>query len=278
MATDPIPAITLNQGGVIPQLGFGVFKVDPAVTQQTVEAALAAGYRHIDTATGYNNESEVGAALKAAGLPREQVWVTTKLRNDHHAAGDVRGAMERSLMMLGLDYVDLYLIHWPMPKLGLYVATWQQLEQFKAEGLARNVGVANFQVAHLEALAERSGLVPALDQVELHPLFQQRELRSYLDRHGIAVEAWGPLGQGRFALDGLPAIADAARAHGKTPAQVILRWHLQSGFIVIPKAVDPAHMADNIAIFDFTLTPAEMAAIDALDTGQRLSADPDEVN
>ncbi|MDR1808168.1 MAG: aldo/keto reductase [Propionibacteriaceae bacterium] len=273
-----IPRIALNSGTAIPQLGFGCFKVDPGMTQQVVEQALELGYRHIDTATGYDNETAVGAALRASGVPRDEIFVTTKLRNDHHKAGDVAGAFQRSLDMLGLDYVDLYLIHWPMPANDKFVTTWRTFEGFYREGRAKAIGVSNFKIPHLERLAAETEITPALDQVELHPLFQQAELRAYLKEKGIAVEAWGPLGQGRWALDAYPAIADAAAAHGKTPAQVILRWHLQEGTIAIPKANQRAHAAANLAITDFALTDAEMAAIRALDTGQRLSADPDEVN
>ncbi|MDR1266485.1 MAG: aldo/keto reductase [Propionibacteriaceae bacterium] len=279
--TDPsdlTPRLTLNSGTTIPQLGCGVFKVAPEAAQQVVEQALELGYRHIDTATGYNNEAAVGAALKASGLPRDQIFVTTKLRNDHHRAGDVAGAFQRSLDYLGLDYVDLYLIHWPLPAVGRYVEVWRQLEGFWRDGRAKAIGVSNFTVPHLENLLSQSEVVPAVDQVELHPLFQQTELRTYLATKGIAVESWGPLGQGRWPLDQFPAIAQAAQAHAKSPAQVILRWHVQEGFIAIPKAVQPEHAAANLDLFDFELSAAELTAIRALDTGHRLGGDPDQVN
>jgi 2,5-diketo-D-gluconate reductase A len=276
--TDSVPLVPLNQGPSIPQLGFGVFRVDPATTQHTVEQALEVGYRHIDTATGYNNEAQVGAAIRASGLPRGDIFVTTKLRNDDHQAGDVEGAYHRSLDALDLGYLDLYLIHWPMPKLGKFVRTWEVFEGFLAEGTTRAIGVSNFKVAHLTELLARTTIVPALNQVELHPRFQQRELRAFHAEHGIRTEAWGPLGQGRFALDEFAPITDAAAAHGKAPAQVILRWHMQSGTIAIPKATSREHASANFDIFDFELTPAEMAAIDGLDTGHNLAADPDEVN
>jgi 2,5-diketo-D-gluconate reductase A len=276
--TNSVPLIQLNSGTSIPQLGFGVFKVDPGITQQIVEQALAVGYRHLDTATGYNNETEVGAAIKASGIPRDQLFITTKLRNDHHKEGDVAGAFQRSLDMLGTDYLDLYLIHWPLPAVGRYVEAWRAFETFYRDGRAKAIGVSNFQISHLEALAAQTEVTPALNQVELHPVFQQKELRAYLKEKGIAVEAWGPLGQGRWALDEYPAIADAAAAHGKSPAQVILRWHIQEGTIAIPKANQLAHAAANFDIFDFDLTPAEMAAIQALDTGRRLGGDPDTTN
>ncbi len=273
-----VPFLTLNQNITIPQLGFGTFKVDPGLTQGIVEEALAAGYRHIDTAAGYHNEAEVGAAIRACGIPREQLFVTTKLANPDHKSGDVRGAFERSLTALNIGYVDLYLIHWPMPALDRYVATWDQFAQFKAEGLTRAIGVSNFQVPHLQRIIEETGLVPAVDQVECHPVFQEAELSHYLDDHDIALEAWGPLGQGRFPLDGYTPITDAASAHAKSPAQVILRWHIQSGHIVIPKANSRAHMDENFDIFDFELTSQEMAAIRSMDTDHRLAADPNERN
>ncbi|MDR1513236.1 MAG: aldo/keto reductase [Propionibacteriaceae bacterium] len=276
--SNSVPLIALNSGTSIPQLGFGVFKVDPGVTQQVVEQALEIGYRHIDTATGYDNETEVGAALRAAGLPRDEVFVTTKLANPHHKAGDVAGAFERSLEMLGLDHVDLYLIHWPLPLVGKYVDTWRTFEGFQADGRAKAVGVSNFNIPHLETLLDQTDLVPAVDQVELHPRFQQRELRAYLKEKGIAVEAWGPLGQGRWPLTEFPAITDPAKAHDKTPAQVILRWHIQEGTIAIPKASQKAHAAANLDVFDFALTDPELAAIEALDLGHRLGGDPDQIN
>ncbi|MDR0958787.1 MAG: aldo/keto reductase [Propionibacteriaceae bacterium] len=269
-----IPSLTLRDSVTIPQIGLGVFKIDPEITQEAVEAALALGYRHIDTATGYNNEAQVGAALKASGLPRDEIFVTTKLYNPDHKAGDVRGAFERSLTALGLDAVDLYLIHWPLPRLGLYVDTWKELEKVKLEGLAREIGVSNFEIPHLEKLIDETAIIPAVDQVELHPLFQQRELRAFLKEKGIQIEAWAPLGQGRFDLGAYPALSDAAQAHGKSVAQVILRWHLQTGIVAIPKAINPVHMRENLDIADFELTADEMAAIDALDTGHRLAADP----
>jgi 2,5-diketo-D-gluconate reductase A len=273
--TNSVPLVRLNSGTSIPQLGFGVFKVDPGITQRVVEQALEVGYRHIDTATGYDNETEVGAAIAASGIPREQLFLTTKLRNDHHKAGDVAGAFQRSLDMLGTDYLDLYLIHWPLPAIGQYVATWRTFETFYQDGRAKAIGVSNFQISHLEDLARETEIVPAINQVELHPVFQQKELRAYMAGKGIVAEAWGPLGQGRWPLDKYPAIATAAAAHGKTPAQVILRWHIQEGTVAIPKANQKEHAADNFDIFDFELTAAEMAAIQALDTGKRLGADPD---
>lgn len=276
--TDSVPQIELNSGRSIPQLGFGVFLVDPADTQRVVEDALEVGYRHIDTATGYNNEAEVGAALRASGIPREEIFLTTKLRNDHHKARDVEGAFARSLDALGLDYLDLYLIHWPMPANGFYVDTWRTFETFAADGRARSIGVSNFLVPHLEKLISETDVVPAVNQVELHPIFQQRELREFHAEHGIRTEAWGPLGQGKYDLFGLPAIQDAAAAHNVQPAQVVLRWHLQTGNIVIPKSNSRDRMAQNFDLFGFELSPDEMGAINALDENRRVGGNPADVN
>jgi len=268
----------LNQGNFIPQLGFGTFKVAPELSQGIVEEALAAGYRHIDTATGYHNEAQVGAAIRACGIPRESLFVTTKMWNDDHRAGDVRGAFERSLEALNIGYIDLYLIHWPLPVVDRYVETWHEFIKLKEEGLTKSIGVCNFQIPHLQRIIEETGVAPAVDQVELHPLFQQVELRKYLDQHDINVEAWGPLGQGRYDMSAYTPITDAAIAHEKSPIQVALRWHMQSGTIAIPKASTREHMDENFDIFDFELTGAEMEAIDSLDTGHRFASDPDEVN
>jgi 2,5-diketo-D-gluconate reductase A len=262
----------------IPQLGFGVFRVDPDDTQRVVEDALAVGYRHIDTATGYNNEAQVGAAIRASGIPRDEIFLTTKLRNDHHKSGDVTGAFERSIDALDLEYVDLYLIHWPMPANGRYLETWRAFESFASDGRAKSIGVSNFMIQHLETLIAESDTVPAVNQVELHPIFQQRELRAFHDEHGIRTEAWGPLGQGKYELFTLPAIADAAAAHGVAPAQVVLRWHIQTGNIVIPKSNARERMAQNFDVFGFELDAAQMAAIDALDENRRVGGDPLENN
>ena len=272
------PLLPLNSNTSIPQVGFGVFLVDPADTQRVVEDALEAGYRHIGTATGYNNETEVGAAIRASGIPREELFLTTKLRNDHHKAGDVDAAFGRSLEMLGLDYLDLYLIHWPMPANDLYVQTWRSFETFHADGTAKAIGVSNFLVPHLERLLAETDTVPAVNQVELHPVFQQRELRAFHDAHDIRTEAWGPLGQGKYDLFGMPAIRAAASAHSVEPAQVVLRWHLQTGNVVIPKSNSRARMEQNLEIFGFELDADEMAAIDALDENRRVGGHPDDVN
>lgn len=276
--TSSVPTIVLNSGKSIPQLGFGVFLVDPADTQRVVEDALEVGYRHIDTATGYDNEAEVGAALRASGIPREEIFVTTKLRNDHHKARDVEGAFTRSLEALGLDYLDLYLIHWPMPANDFYVDTWRTFETFAADGRAASIGVSNFLVPHLEKLLAETDIVPAVNQVELHPIFQQRELRAFQAQHGIQTEAWGPLGQGKYDLFGMPAIQSAAAAHNVAPAQIVLRWHLQTGNIVIPKSNSRDRMAQNFDLFGFELTAEEMAAIDALDENRRVGGNPADIN
>jgi len=276
--TDSVPRIQLNSSATIPQLGFGVFRVDPADTQRVVEDALAVGYRHIDTATGYDNEAQVGAAIAASGIARDEIFLTTKLRNDHHKSGDVDGAFARSLDALGMEYIDLYLIHWPMPANDRFLDTWRTFETFAADGRAKSIGVSNFLIPHLEAVIAQSDTVPAVNQVELHPIFQQRELRAFHDKHGIRTEAWGPLGQGKYELFTLPTIQDAAAAHNVAPAQVVLRWHIQTGNIVIPKSNARARMAQNFDVFGFELSSAEMAAIDALDENRRVGGDPNELN
>ena len=270
-----IPTLTLNDGHTIPQLGFGVFKVDPAETERIVTDALEAGYRHIDTAAIYGNEQGVGAALAKSGIPRDELFITTKLWNSDQGTQSAFDAIDLSLEKLGLDAVDLYLIHWPRPDLDRYVETWAAMEQIRADGKTTSIGVSNFHVPHLEKLAASSSVVPAVNQIELHPTFQQRELRGYGAEHGIAIEAWGPLGQGKYDLFGLPAIQDAAAAHGVSPAQVVIRWHLQSGIIVFPKSNSAERMRQNFDVFGFELSADQMAAIDALDAGNRVGSDPD---
>ncbi len=270
-----IPEITLNDGRTIPQLGFGVFKVDPAETERIVSEALAAGYRHIDTAAVYGNEEGVGRAIAASGIPRDELFITTKLWNADQGTDSVRAALGTSLDKLGLDRVDLYLIHWPRPDLDRYVSSWQTMEQLRGEGLASSIGVSNFHRPHLEKLLAESETVPVVNQIELHPAFAQRELRAFGESRGIRTEAWGPLGQGKYDLFGEQAIVDAAAAHGATPAQVVIRWHLQQGIIVFPKSSTPERIAQNVDVFGFELSPEEMSAIDALDRGQRVGADPD---
>lgn len=269
------PVELLNDGHTIPQLGFGVFKVDPDETERIVSTALEVGYRHIDTAAVYGNEEGVGRAIAASGIPREELFITTKLWNSEQGTESAHRAIDLSLEKLGLDHVDLYLIHWPRPDLDRYLETWLALEQIRDAGKTTSIGVSNFHVPHLEKLAAGSSTVPAVNQIELHPTFQQRELRAYGAEHGIAIESWGPLGQGKYDLFGLAPIQDAAAAHGVTPAQVVIRWHLQSGIIVFPKSNSAERMKENFDVFGFELSDEQMAAIDALDAGNRVGSNPE---
>ena len=276
-----IPTLTLNDGHTIPQLGFGVFKVDPAETERIVLDALDAGYRHIDTAAIYGNEEGVGRAIAASGIPRDELFVTTKLWNDRQGGDEPLAAIDESLDRLGLDHVDLYLVHWPAPKNGDYVNAWEKLVAIRETGKTRSIGVSNHLPAHLTEIVQATGVTPAVDQIELHPAYQQRETVAFAGSHGILIEAWGPLGQGKYDLFGTPAVAAAAAAHGKTPAQTVLRWHLQKGSIVFPKSNSPARVRENLDVFDFELTPAEIAAIDALDPGDgsgRVGSHPNDVS
>jgi 2,5-diketo-D-gluconate reductase A len=270
-----VPQLELNDGRTIPQLGFGVFKVDPDEAERVVSDALEVGYRHIDTAAVYGNEVGVGRAIEKSGIPREELFITTKLWNSDQGTQSAFDAIDLSLEKLGLDHVDLYLIHWPRPDLDRYVETWLAMEQIRDDGKALSIGVSNFHRPHLERVIAESGTVPAVDQVELHPAFQQRELRAFSEPLGIRTEAWGPLGQGKYDLFGEKAVQDAADAHDVSPAQVVIRWHLQRGIIVFPKTTSRDRMASNFAVFGFELTDAELAAIDALDRGQRVGSDPD---
>ncbi len=274
--TTKAPTVTLNNGSTIPQLGFGVFQVPPEDTADTVTKALEVGYRHIDTAAGYGNEVGVGEAVRASGLPREEVFVTTKLANDDQGAESGLAAFESSLERLGMDYVDLYLIHWPMPARDLYVETWQMMEKLYAEGRARAIGVSNFQPNHLHRLRDEATVVPAVNQIELHPTFAQSDLREVHQQMGIATEAWAPIAQGA-ELDNA-TIGEIAERVGKTPAQVILRWHLQIGNIVFPKSVTPSRIEENFDIFDFELADADVSSISALDSGNRTGPHPDDFN
>ena len=263
-----VPTITLNDGNDIPQLGFGVFQIPPAETAQAVTHALEAGYRHIDTAEMYGNEQGVGEAIRERGLERSDVYVTSKLNNWFHRPDDARRAFDETLETLGFEYVDLFLIHWPLPTLydGDFVSTWQTLEQFKSDGRARSIGVSNFQVAHLERLAAETDTVPAVNQIELHPYFQNREVAAYGREHGIATEAWAPIAQGKVLED--PTLLEIAGRAGRSVAQVVLRWHIQRGNIVFPKSVTPARIRENFELFDFELEPADLETIDALDRGE----------
>ncbi|MGA5319313.1 aldo/keto reductase [Streptomyces seoulensis] len=271
-----IPDITLNNGVRMPQLGFGVFQVPDDETAEAVGHALRAGYRSVDTAAIYGNERGVGRAIAESGIARDELFVTTKLWNDDQGHDSTLTAFDASLDRLGLDHVDLYLIHWPTPARDRYLDTWRALERILAEGRARAIGVSNFQVPHLRRLMEHSGIVPAVNQIELHPALQQAELRAFHAEHGIATEAWSPLAQG--AVLGDEAILSAARAHGVTPAQVVIRWHLQTGNVVIPKSVTPERIRQNLDVFGFQLADAELDAIAALDRGLRTGPDPDTLN
>lgn len=264
-----VPSIQLNDGHLIPQFGLGVWRTPPAETRAIVEHALSVGYRHIDTAALYENEREVGQAVRASGIPREDVYVTTKLWNDRQR--DARAAFHESLEKLGFDYVDLYLVHWPIPSEDAYADAWRTLIELRAEGLVRSIGVSNFETEHLDRVISE-GVTPAVNQIELHPTFAQTELAATNARHGIATQCWRPLGHGDD-LDN-PTVAGISAETGRTPAQVVLRWHLQRGYIVFPKSVRPSRVEENLDVFDFELTVAQMAAIDALDAGNRMGGDP----
>ena len=271
-------SLTLNNGDVIPQLGVGVFKVDDEVCEQVVLDALEVGYRHIDTAMIYRNEGAVGRAIAKSGIPRDELFVTTKLWNSDQGSETAAQALQTSLDLLGLDQVDLYLIHWPAPLRDQFVETWLVLEDLHRAGLTKAIGVSNFQKEHLERVLEAGSIVPAINQVELHPAFQQRELRAFQEPLGILTEAWGPLGQAKYELAELPGLADIAKAHGKSIAQVVLRWHLQEGIIIFPKSSQKARLKENLDVFDFELSSDDMAAIAAMDADRRVGTHPDDGN
>ncbi len=267
-------SLTLNTGDSIPQLGLGVFKVDDDICEQIVLDALEVGYRHIDTAMIYRNEAAVGRAIAKSGIPRDELFVTTKLWNSDQGADTTAGALATSLELLGLDYVDLYLIHWPAPLRDEYVASWLALEELHREGLAKAIGVSNFEPEHLERVLEEGTIVPAINQVELHPAFQQRKLRAFQEPRGILTEAWGPLGQGKYDLAELPGLQDIAESQGKSIQQIVLRWHLQEGVVVFPKTVRKERMIENLSVFDFELSEAEMEAMAAMDADRRVGTHP----
>ena len=270
-----VPDVTLNNGRTIPQFGFGVFQIKPDDTAKAVTEALEAGYRHIDTAEMYGNEKEVGTAIAKSGLDRADVYVTSKLNNGFHRPDDARRAFAGSLEALGFDYLDLFLIHWPLPTRygGDYVSTWQTLEEFYHDGRARSIGVSNFQPHHLRRLHGECEITPAINQIECHPYLTQDDVRAFCAEYQIAIEAWSPLAQGLVLDD--PTIVSIAKAVGKTPAQVVLRWHIERGDIVFPKSVTPARIKENIDIFGFELSGEEVEAITALNKNHRTGPDPD---
>ena len=270
-----IPDIMLNNGNTIPQFGFGVFQIEPQDTVKAVVTALQAGYRHIDTAEGYGNEKQVGEAIARSGLNRKEVFVTSKLGNASHRPDDARQAFDETLGALGTDYIDLFLIHWPLPTRydGDYSSTWQALEGFYREGRARSIGVSNFQPHHLRRLHQECEIPPAVNQIEVHPYLTQSGVRSFCAEHQIAVEAWSPIAQGKVLDD--PTIVSVARGAGKSPAQVVLRWHIERGDIIFPKSVTPARIRENIDIFDFELSGEDVEAISALNRDERTGPDPD---
>ncbi|MEH0818561.1 MULTISPECIES: aldo/keto reductase [unclassified Micromonospora] len=273
-----IPDIPLNDGNTIPQLGFGVFQIEPKDTVEAVRRALEIGYRHIDTAEMYGNEAEVGEAVRTSGLDRDEVFVTSKLNNAFHRPDDARKAFESTLSALKMDHIDLFLIHWPLPTLydGDFVSTWKVLEEFQREGRATSIGVSNFQVAHLERLGAEAEVVPAVNQIEVHPYFGNEEVRSYDRQYNILTQAWSPIAQGKVLDD--PTVVDVAEQVGRTPAQVVLRWHVQRGDIVFPKSITPQRIEENFRIFDFELDDAAMERITGLDRGEagRQGPNPDE--
>lgn len=271
--TQPHPSLPLNDGRSIPQLGLGVWRTPADTTAQAVQAALASGYRHIDTAAIYGNEGGVGEGLRASGVEREEVFITTKLWNAEQGFDSTLRAFEASMKLLGLDVLDLYLIHWPCPARELYVDTWRAFIRLREEGRVRSIGVSNFEPEHLDRIVQETGVKPALNQIELHPRFQQHRLRSYHATHGIATQAWSPLGQGQLLDDaGIQAIASK---HGKTAAQVVVRWHIEMGHVVIPKSVNPGRIAENAGVLDFALDAQDMAAIAKLDQAEgRIGPNP----
>ncbi|MGN6608221.1 MAG: aldo/keto reductase [Jatrophihabitans sp.] len=275
IVTGPVPDILLNNGVRIPQFGFGVFQIKPEDTVEATLRAFEAGYRHIDTAEMYGNEAEVGEAVQRSGLPRDEVFITSKLNNGFHEPDAARKAFDETLSKLGVEQIDLFLIHWPLPTRygGDFVSTWKTLEEFYRDGRARSIGVSNFQSHHLDRLAQETEVVPAVNQIEVHPYLAQGELRRYCAEHQIAVEAWSPIAQGKVLDD--PTITAIAEKYGKSAAQIVLRWHIERGDIVFPKSVTPERIRENIAIFDFELDGDDVEAITALDRHERTGPDPD---
>ncbi|WP_375387011.1 aldo/keto reductase [uncultured Amnibacterium sp.] len=275
-STPSVPTITLNNGATIPQLGFGVFQIPPAETKDATLTALEVGYRHIDTAEMYGNEEGVGQAVRESGIPRDQIFVTSKLNNGFHAPEDALAAFDTTLATLDIDYLDLFLIHWPLPAVGDYVDTWKAMEQMYAGGKVRSIGVSNFQQHHLNRLRAETTVPPAVNQIEVHPYLTQEPLRAYGAEHGIATEAWSPIAQGGVLGD--PVIERIARRVERTPAQVVLRWHAQRGDIVFPKSVTRSRVEENFALFDFELTDEDVTDISTLNKDERTGPNPDEFN
>ena len=272
----PVPNITLNDGSHIPQLGFGVFQIDPADTKEATLTAFNAGYRHIDTAQMYGNEAQVGEAIGAFDGDRSEVFVTSKLNNSNHGRDDALASFDATMDKLGVDELDLFLVHWPLPDVGDFVDTWRAMEEIKASGRCRSIGVSNFQPHHLKRLAEETDTVPSVNQIEVHPYFAQDDVRAVNAEMGIATEAWAPIAQGGVLDDDV--LIEIGKAHDKSAAQATLRWHIQRGDIIFPKSVTPSRVEENFAIFDFELTDDEMARVNGLDRGQRNGPDPDEFN
>jgi len=273
-----VPNLRLNDGNQIPQLGFGVFKVADEIAEQVVTDALHTGYRHIDTAMIYKNEEAVGRAINSSAIPREELFITTKLWNTDQGADTAIPAFEASLERLGLDYVDLYLIHWPGNDSERYLRSWEKLEEIKESGRARSIGVSNFRIRDIENLAAAGLTVPAVNQIELHPAFQQHELRTFQEPRGIRTEAWGPLGQNKYDLRTLDGIEGIAKKHGKSIQQVIIRWHLQSGVILFPKSSTRERIEENFNVFDFELDADDLGTFAGFDRGQRVGSNPDDVD
>ena len=277
--TETSPLVKLNDGNFMPQLGLGVWKAsDGQEVENAVKIAIQTGYRLIDTAMVYQNERGVGKAIHESGVDRKELFITTKLWNSDQGKGKVRPALEASLERLGLDYVDLYLIHWPTPARGLYVETWQEIIKLQQDGLIKSIGVSNFQIEHLEELKKHTSVVPAVNQVELHPYFQQPELREYCNQHGIQVESWSPIGGSKGDVLENDEIINIAHSHAKSPAQIVIRWHLQNGLVVIPKSTNEGRIRENFDVFDFELSADEMSTINSLQKGTRFGADPDTMN
>lgn len=272
-----VPFLEMLDGRTIPQFGLGVFQTPPEQTAQVVRTAFDAGYRHIDTAAIYKNEEGVGQAIAQSGLPREDLFITTKLWNADQGYDSALKALDASLSRLGLKYVDLYLIHWPCPAKGKFIDSWKALIQARDQGKAKSIGVSNFRIEDIEHIVAETGVMPAVNQIELHPLLQQSALRDYHQAHGILTESWSPIAQGGELLQH-PVLKDIGKRHGKTAAQVILRWHIQLGLVVFPKSVTPARIKENIDIFDFKLSHEDMGAIAELDAGQRRGPDPATLN